>query len=268
MLLSGSKKFKDMVEPLDEKKYRLKSLYVIGFNILGIIHYKYDTAIDRKRLSQAKIVYGERFGEYYYRVNIAEKVTYLSICLTISPLLCPLFGNILFVLFGLGAGALCWYYADMKITDVIGDREISITKDFSDMVSKMALLINAGMITREAWEEIAATGDGVLYEEMKLATIEMQNGTSEIDAYIRFGNRCGVPIVKKFISMLIQNLSKGNKDLVDFLKAEATVCWEEKKHVVKRQGEAAANKLMLPLGMILIGIFIMILVPIVSNIGI
>ena len=67
--------------------------------------------------------------------------------------------------------------------------------------------------------------------------------------------------------MLVQNLEKGNKELVDFLKNESAVCWEEKKHIVKRQGEAAANKLMIPLGMILVGIFVMILVPIVSNIG-
>lgn len=37
--------------------------------------------------------------------------------------------------------------------------------------------------------------------------------------------------------------------------------------MVKRQGEKAANKLMIPLGMILVGIFIIILVPIVSNLG-
>ena len=104
--------------------------------------------------------------------------------------------------------------------------------------------------------------------EMKTTVLDMQNGVSEIDAYIAFGNRCGVPFVKKFISMLVQNLSKGNKELVEFLKTESATCWEEKKHLVRRQGEAAANKLMIPLGMILIGIFVMILVPIVSNMGI
>jgi len=132
----------------------------------------------------------------------------------------------------------------------------------------MALLINAGMITREAWEKIAETGEGTLYNEMRVAVSDMNNGVSEVDAYIAFGTRCGVPLIKKFISMLAQNLSKGNKELVDFLKAETAVCWEEKKHIVRRQGEEAGNKLMIPLGMILIGIFVMILVPVVSKMGI
>lgn len=268
LLIIGSKKHRDMIEPLENNKYLLKALYPIGMEILDIIKYSYNTSLDQKRKAQAKIVYGEHFGEYYYRINVAEKVTYLSICVTITPLLAPLLGNPVLCLFGLFAAGIAYYYADSKITDVVGAREEIITRDFPDMVSKMTLLINAGMITREAWEEISITGEGVLYEEMKITALDMQNGISEIDAYISFGNRCGVPFVKKFISMLIQNLSKGNKELVEFLKSEAAMCWEEKKHLVRRQGETATNKLMIPLGMILIGIFVMILVPIVSKMGI
>ncbi len=267
LLKRGEKKFGDMVEPLDGNNYMLKSLYVVGFEILDIVKYSYDTVLDRKRLPQAKIVYGEKYGEYYYRVNVAEKVTYISFFVMLAPALGPIFGEPVFSVFGLALAGIGYYYADSKITDIISDRELSISKDFSDMVSKMALLINAGMITREAWEEIAVTGEGVVYDEMKTSIIDMQNGMSEIDAYIGFGNRCGVQFVKKFISMLVQNLSKGNKELVDFLKAETAASWEEKKHAVKQQGEKAANKLMIPLGMILVGIFVMILVPIVSNLG-
>ena len=268
LLQKGSKKHQEMIEPLENNKYLLKSLYPVGMEILEMFKYTYDTPFDKKRKKQALIVYGEHFGEYYYRINMAEKVTYLSICLVVTPLIGPLFGNPALSFFGLFAAGIAYYYADSKITDIIEDREVTITRDFPDMVSKMALLINAGMITREAWEEISLTGEGVLYEEMKTTTLEMQNGVSEIDAYIAFGNRCGVQFVKKFISMLVQNLSKGNKELVDFLKNESATCWEEKKHLVRRQGEAAANKLMIPLGMILIGIFVMILVPIVSKMGI
>lgn len=267
LLFVGSAKYKGMIEPLDSKKYMLKGIYGVGFFLLNLVHYSYNSQFDLKRRAQAKIVYGEKYGEYYYCVNVAEKVSYAFTCLVITPLLGPLFDTPIFMLFGVFAAVILWYYADTKITDIIKEREISITKDFCDVVSKMALLINAGMITREAWEEISVTGDSVLYDEMRNATIDMQNGMSEIDAYVAFGNRCGVTFVKKFISMLVQNLAKGNKELIEFLKQESAVCWEEKKHIVKRQGEAAASKLMLPLGMILIGIFVMILVPIVSKIG-
>lgn len=268
LLVKGGKKYAAMIDPLDHKKNPLKAFYPIGFEILEVIHYKYNTFQDKKRIGQAKIVYGEMYGEYYYRINMAEKVTYVSTCLMISPVLGPLIGNNLFSLFGVVAAVFLYYYADTKITDVIKARENDLSRDFADMVSKLALLINAGMITREAWEDIAHTGEGTVYEEMRNAIDEMNNGVSEIDAYLNFGNRCGVQFVKKFTSMLCQNLTKGNKELVEFLKAEATISWEEKKHYVKRKGEAASNKMMIPLGLILVGVFVMILVPVLGNLGI
>lgn len=268
LLNTGTKRFSMMIEPLDSKQYMLKAFYPLGFQILDMIHYSYNTFQDKKRIGQAKIVYGERFGEYYYRINMAEKVTYAATCVMISPVLGPLVGNNLFCLFGLVAAGFMYYYADTKITDIIKARENDISRDFADMVSKLALLINAGMITREAWEEISSTGEGTVYEEMRNAVIDMNNGVSEIDAYLGFGNRCGVQSVKKFTSMLCQNLTKGNKELVDFLKAETALSWEEKKHFVKRKGEEASNKMMIPLGMILVGVFVMILVPVLGNMGI
>lgn len=268
LLNKGTKKFAMMVEPLDTKKDPLKAFYPLGFEILEMIHYNFNSFQDKKRIAQAKIVYGERFGEYYYRVNVAEKFTYAATCLVISPVLGPLVGNNLFSLFGLVAAGFLYYYADTKITDVIKARENDLSRDFADMVSKLALLINAGMITREAWEDIAYTGEGTVYEEMKNTVVEMNNGVSEIEAYLHFGDRCAVPSVKKFTSLLCQNLTKGNKELVDFLKAESALSWEEKKHYVKRKGEAASNKMMIPLGMILVGVFVMILVPVLGNMGI
>jgi len=268
LILSAGKKYDSLLDPLDKKKYLLKPFFPVGFRILELIKYPYSSNYDRIRRAQSEIVFGERFGEYYYRINMAEKVTYAAMCLTIAPILGPLIGEPLFSLFGVAAAGVTFYYADTKITDIIKRREQEIGRDFADVVSQMALLINAGMITREAWEKIAEQGEGTLYEEMRVSVVDMRNGMPEIDAYIAFGNRCGVPLVKKFISMLVQNLTKANRELVDFLKKEAVVCWEEKKHIVRRQGEEAGNKLMIPLSMILIGIFIMILVPVLSNLGI
>ena len=267
LLLLRGRAYDDIIEPLDKKKYPLKYFFGIGFAILGLIHYSYNTPLDTKRLAQCKIVYGERFAEYYYRVSVAEKATYIYTCIVIGPLIGALTGKIAYSLFGIAAAGIVYYVVDSRITDVMSDRSISIAKDFADMVSKMALLINAGMITREAWDEIAKTGDSVLYREMHQATVDMQNGESEIDAYIGFGNRCDEVYVKKFISMLVQNISKGNKELVEFLTQETKMAWEEKKHAVKQQGEKASSKMMLPMGLILVGVFIMILVPVRGNMG-
>lgn len=268
LIISSGKKYDSLIEPLSSKEHPLKKLYPIGFEFLRLIKYKYNSNYDRKRITQSMIVFGEKYGEYYYRINTAEKFTYFLMCATVSPILGPIVGEAYFSLFGLFAGGVMFYYADTKITDVIKKREDEIGRDFADVVSKMALLINAGMITRDAWEKISENGKGTLYDEMRSSVSLMNNGYAETDAYIEFANRCGVPYIKKFVSMLVQNISKGNSELVNFLRTEGAVCWEEKKHIVKRQGEAASNKLMIPLGMILVGVFIMILVPVLANLNI
>lgn len=267
LLIKGSKKYSELIEPLEHKKYLLKAIYPIGFEIIDLVHYPCNSNLDIKRRRQCTVIYGEKYGEYYFRVNLAEKISYFFTFTMISFLLGPLFENNIFILFGIVAAGVMVYYSDTKITDIMDARSDEINGEFCNMVSKMALLINAGMITKEAWTSIADSSEGVLAEEMKRSVIDMENGVSEIDAYISFGERCDSQMVMKFISMLVQNLSKGNRELVAFLQREAELNWEERKHYVKRKGEAASNKLMLPLALIFVGILIMILVPIASKIG-
>jgi tight adherence protein C len=195
----------------------------------------------------------------------------MTLTLTIAIaaiILYPMTGQLLFFALGLVGAACGYWYADMQITDVMKARNESITRDFPEVLSQIALLTNAGMIMKEAWTTVSETGEGVLYEEMRTAVLNMRDGMPEVEAYVYFGNRCGQKSVKKFTSLLIQNLMKGNRELVDFLKLSATDSWEEKKQLVKQKGEKASTKLMIPIGMILIGILIMILVPILSNLGI
>ena len=51
-------------------------------------------------------------------------------------------------------------------------RSAALLGDFSEVVSKLALLTNAGMILREAWELTANAGEGIFYEEMQTAVAE------------------------------------------------------------------------------------------------
>ena len=61
---------------------------------------------------------------------------------------------------------------------------------------------------------------------------------------------------------MIQNMKKGPAEIAYFLKDMSDEMWEEKKHLVKRKGEAANSKLLIPTAMIFIGILVMIMVPV------
>lgn len=69
-------------------------------------------------------------------------------------------------------------------------------RDFSEIISKLALLTNAGMILSDAWREVAFTSNRIIYTEMQLAVEEIDNGVSEVEAFYHFGSRCLIPEIK------------------------------------------------------------------------
>ena len=123
------------------------------------------------------------------------------------------------------------------------------------------------MVLREAWKRVSVTGDRVLYKEMQNTSLEIENGVMEADAYRNFADRCNVKEIRKFASLIIQNLKKGNEELAYFLKDLSDEMWEVKKNEVKQKGEKANSRLLLPMMLIFIGILLMILVPVFQQMG-
>lgn len=260
-LMKGSK-YSQMIQPLDSP---VKELFVVGFVALDAVHYNYRGKYAKRMIHNSSIVHGEKYGEYYFRVNMAQKVSMAWFTLLIGLFVAVFLQMpVLAVLAVAAAGAIAYYY-ETTIMDQINARKDDIGAEYPEITSKLALLVNAGMITREAWAKIAETGEGVIYEEMRRAVLEMQNGVSEMEAYLDFAARCNSEQVTKFISALAQNLSKGNKELVVLLRQFSDEAWTEKKQRARQKGEEASSKLLLPITLMFAGILVMICVPVFSN---
>lgn len=264
----GNHKFRDLMASLPDDGHPLKVLYPLGFEVLELLHYNYSGRIDRKYINYCKIFYGEKNGHFYYCINLTQKISVPAFIALAGMALGLLMDSLLVTGMSIGAAAGIAYYYHTLITDIIKEREESITSELPDVLSKMTLLVNAGMVMREAWKKTSAAGEGVLYEEMRNAVMSIDNGASEMDAYAEFARRCAVPAVTKFTGTLLQNLSKGNREMVEFLKMYSQDSWNERKQEAKRKGEAASTKLVIPVTLMFMGIMIMIAVPILTGISI
>ena len=256
-----------LFEGLDPKEFPLKDVYFVGYAVTEMLNYKYNSKADRKLRKYLQILYPEKYADYYLRVVYAQRIT---MCLTMLVIAFALYGladDITVVGIGIMFSALAYYYFGTLAEKKILARSEEMLLDFSEVVSKLALMTNAGMILREAWEEIAYTGETTIYLEMQQAVEEMNNGVAEVDAIYNFGVRCTVPEVKKFASTLVQGMIKGNAELTTMLLSQSKEVWGMKKQNVRRQGEKAASKLLVPICIIFIGILIMVLVPIFANMG-
>lgn len=148
-------------------------------------------------------------------------------------------------------------------------RQSLMELEYPEIVSKMALLLGAGMTTLTAWKKICAAYEKKrkagkcqempAYEEMLIVCHEIESGVGEQRGYEEFGNRCGLSCYRRFAGVLAQNLRKGSAGLAEALEREAENAFEERKRTARKYGEEAATKLLAPM-LLMLGIVIVILV--------
>lgn len=270
ILLLTSGEFHDYIAPLDKKQFMLSEIYGVGFKVAKLLKLEYKSRGARQTRDNVVILYGERYADYYLRVFYAQKISIVYMTFAIICGLSALAeGTDKLILFGVGV-VLCgvlYYYFSIQPASKVKKRSARFLNEFPNAVSTIALLVNSGMILREAWREVSLSDDSELYMEMRKVNEEIDNGTSEIDALYNFANRCVTPEIKKFTSFVVQGLEKGSKDLANALTNQTRELWELKKQNTLRRGELASSKLMIPLMVMFLGILIMIIGPIMTNLG-
>ncbi len=257
--------YDNVIAAVDGDTFPLSELFLIGFGIMDLIHFNMRSDRSRRRIREIAEVRGRKYAEFYYYTVIGAEFTYGYTALALLLLLSALAQTPVVALFGVALSVLAVLYVEEQLDNALTDRRDELLADFPQVLSKLTLLVNSGMVMRDAWTKVSETGNGVLYREMQTARQEFQNGTPELEVYRNFAERCAIKEIRRFSSTMIQNLQKGNAEIAYFLREMADEMWEEKKHMVKRKGEAANSKLMLPTGMIFIGILIMVVVPVFAG---
>ncbi|HNR04139.1 MAG TPA: type II secretion system F family protein [Bacillota bacterium] len=226
-------------------------------------------AYERKLGIKLAELYGGRDIKHMLKLHFVHKVIHMIIALLSVTLLGALMEkpDIIYAIFALSALGIVFYVSDRELDEKIKKRNFNIRYDFPDFLNKMVLLINAGMTVPRAWEKIVRDRKNItpLYEELRTTYIEIMNGKPEMEAYEDFAKRCRVKEITKFITAVIQNLKKGNSDLVPLLKLQSNECWQLRKNMAKKLGEEASTKLVLPLMIMFVGILIIVTLPAVMQ---
>lgn len=178
-------------------------------------------------------------------------------------------GNTTIGLIVIGAGVLLVVFLVYALYDDVRDkvkkRRETISRQFPNVVSKLALLVTSGMIMDRAWKETAESQAEELYSEMRKTTEERENLVDPATAYSHFMDRCSTKETTKLASAIISNLTKGNAEIGVLLKNLAHEAWQERRNYAKRDSERANSKLMIPTMLLFLAILVMIMVPIFSS---
>lgn len=266
LAITGGKKYQKYTDSSFAKEFQMSELLCVGFSVMRILHISTKTRAAQAKIREIAEIKGKKNAEYYYYMLLGAKTTYTYTIVIVVMLLSAMSNNKGLLFMGLIVGGLLILYLDLALFDKLTARRQEILLDLPQVLSKLTLLVNSGMVLRDAWKRVSITGERVLYQEMQNTNLEMENGVAEIDAYRNFAERCNVKEIRKFTSLIIQNLNKGNEELAYFMKDLSDEMWEVKKSQVKQKGEKANTQLLLPMMLILIGILIMVMVPVMQQV--
>ena len=260
----SSVKYNGFVKELDKKTYPAGKLLPMGLYLLEIFKYSFHTAYDRKLLAAFAELHGCKQAARSLKVHWGVKLSLMLLSLLFAMLIgavsTPDAGNILFCIILPGGIA---YFSDRDLFEKVKKRRQSIQLDFPDFVNKLTLLINAGMTVSRAWEKAVcdSTRQTPLYLELNSALQDIRAGVPEHKAYEEFAKRCRVPVITRFVSVILQNIRKGNSELVPILRVFSSECWELRKNTAKRCGEEASAKMLLPMMLMFVAILLIVGMP-------
>lgn len=189
------------------------------------------TNYDKKQFDLPKAVDGKSIK--FKKTNDRSEIVLLFLGIIVSILIIP--------------------YGASKRKEKLKHRDDELVCDYPELISKMTLLLEAGLTIRGAFERIASDYEKrkqeshYLYEEMAKSCNEMALGIAEPEAYERFGKRCGLVLYIRFAQLLSTNVKKGGESLLVSLKSEAVEAQREKKEAIKKKGEEIRMKLLIPM---------------------
>lgn len=159
---------------------------------------------------------------------------------------------------------------DQELEKQVIKREEELKKEYADFVVKLSLFLGAGITIRGAFfrmgneyklQKDSYSYHSVLYEEILVLCNQLNTGISEKEAYAFWGKRCNTASYRKLAALLNQNLKKGSSGLLVALQLESQNAIEEKRNFIRKKGEEASTKLLLPMILMLGMVMIIIMIP-------
>lgn len=250
--------------------FKLAFLAPMGFYVAGILPYKFNSGYDRKVRSQIGELYGQREVNEFFVVHNAQRIAMVLAVLFLFGFF-SLAGevDVSFPIFGLLVAGLIYYSTDQGVEKKLETRKQEILIDLPVFLSTLVLLLGAGVPFTAAIQKVVHDGDQTrpLYKELNTVLMEISAGKPANQAYEDLAQRCRVPEITRFVSLLLQNLSRGSADLVLALRNLSQECWGRRKDVARKLGEEASSKLVIPMVLIFLAVGIIVLAPAIMGLS-
>lgn len=252
------------VKDISKEEYGLKDLIPIGIALNDVIGQDRLNKINKSTYEKIVRIHGVDAKENF-RVYTGNK-TVLALLFTAAIYFFQIANgkfSIAITVGGLVVGISIYFFADTMLDQKIEERTQNIRYEFPEFLSKLSLLINAGLNFNDAWEKVLESTDKktVLYKEFSKTHKEIEANIPIEVSLKNLSRRCKVNEISKFSTIITQNIKKGTSNMTNMLEILGSECWRERKNLAKKKGEEASSKLLFPMMLMLIAVFIITVVP-------
>ncbi len=257
-------RYSNELNAIDIKEYSYKTMLPIGMWLYDELNIPSTGSYYVFLYQRIVMVYGTRYASFFLKIHWAEKFLYLFLGIVVASFIgaasnCDISFTIIILILGIAL----FFLADKNLDDRAKKRKLKFMLEFPSFISKLTLLMNAGMHLRHALKKIYndSLKDTPLYEEIGTVLEDFDAGISESQAWQEFSERCKVKEITSFANMIVQNSKIGGNKLVNELKIMSHETWEMRKHAVKQMGEIASTKLILPMMLMFVSILLIAVAP-------
>ena len=212
-----------------------------------------------------KYFYPLKYNKFYETVFISTKTALSFLIIILFNFISAFLGNFLISSIGIAFSIMMFILLDSLQANKYRQVKNDINLSLPNLLTKLSLLIDSGINYRSSIEIIVEKGQGTLYKELRLVKNLIDNGKDETEAYMSLAKISEDILVKKFISLIIQNIYKGSEDFSKSLKDLKRESLIQKKNYILEQSQKASQKLLFPNLLIFLGIMIMVMVPILLS---
>lgn len=235
----------------------------IGFRVLSKIPQEKYKVFFLRFIRQANCVFIDGSGELVNEFILAKQLTQLILGIPIITIV-SLISVEASVLSGI-ACALIIFNERYRIEKSYRLKQKNMGEQLSNTLFQFVLLISAGQTIMDAFEKVAYAKDDELHEEMGYCVQNIAYGMTQVEALSKMASRCDDTDIKRMINLLMQTQQKGSGELSRLFFDMSQVNWTKKKTRLLQQAKNAATQLLLPSGIIFLGIIIMMMLPLLAN---
>lgn len=264
MFIKSKNLYTNALSEIDKNEYPLKKLLPVGLYFMELINYSYKNSYDRNLYKKYYRLKGKEKANFFKIIHWGQKVLYIHIAfliilflgLSMKKDLNYLCISIVFLLISIIG-------KDLELNKEIKKKYVHMKIDFAEFINKLSLLVGAGLTITAAWRKIIENNnsDSEFYNEIKKVQLEVDNGKSFNNSLENLAMRCQSREISRFVSVLVQNYLKGNENIVMILDQLSNDVLESRKREAKLAGEKINSKLIFPMIINLIAIFIMLSIP-------